>query len=446
MQHALYSVLFALSILALPSICLAALKPPTPEKVSSDWGTCDAHPANLPDVVPVLMKEWKFKQRDPSRYQFQPSLYVPRMAEPYYALDSDANSAKLKGYDFFQYAWVPEAGIETDTVELTLHRQAQVCLLLPAFKPFTKPTLTGYKSEGLAKLAGSTTLTYGFHKDRTLELRSSVFVFCKPVGTSATLPSPKWVAANLRGLPQSESRYMVLLSERDGSASAEPKAPDGLSITPGDACPKELHDSWVTKSDDPNDTEIADMTFPTWHPLWDPCYWCTYGHEHGSNAPALTGIKPLYSYPSYKNGKENEQHEGHKTLVLDVGKYYFTYQVHSDLATQHRFFARFHSGGFYITDKSSGELLARVIHKIDYGTIQGNLGGYEDSDGKEINSKRFYVRPEVAASIAKEMQGLSDRNIRVNIINGNVRSRLDPKYTYRQGNLVMVSVNNGATG
>jgi hypothetical protein len=430
-------------LMAAVIICATALQPPVSSRTTSstDWGSCTAHPAKLPGgggVVPVLVKEWNFKQRDPTRYQFQPSVYLPRLTESYYSPVDEQAPDKYKGFDFFHYIWVSEAGVEADTVEIKLNRPGHVCLLLPAFKPFTKPTLTGYRSEGLARLVGSPTIKYGYYKDKSLEMRGSVYLFCRNVGVKFNLPSAKWVEANLKGLPHSEARYMVLLAETDGKPSAEPLAPAGMTIVPGAPCPKELHNAWVATSDDPNDTEIADMTFATWHPLWDPCYWCTYGHEHGSNAPALTGVKPLYSYPGYKNGKEIEQHEGHKSFVLDVGQYYLTYQVHSDLATQHRFFGRFHSGGFYITDKRSGELLARVIQKVDFGTIQANVGGYEDNGGVQFNSKREYVRPSEATLVTNGMQGTADRNIRVNIINGNIRSKLDPKYTYHLGNLVMV--------
>jgi hypothetical protein len=180
------------------------------------------------------------------------------------------------------------------------------------------------------------------------------------------------------------------------------------------------------------------MKFPTWHPVWDPCYWCTYGHEHGSNAPALTGIKPMLSYPSLKNANENEQHEGHKVFVFEIGRYFFIHIVHVDLATEHRFFVRRHSGGFVITDKYTGELLAYVLQKVDFGTMKARVGGYTDLNGADVNSRVIYLWPKQAAIVDMDKQGSSDRSILLNIINGNIRSQLDPRYTYRVRNLFTV--------
>jgi hypothetical protein len=147
----------------------------------------------------------------------------------------------------------------------------------------------------------------------------------------------------------------------------------------------------------------------------------------------------MFSYPSLKNGNEDEQHEGHKSFVFSVGSYMFAYIVHSDLATQHRFFARVHSGGFIVTDAKSGAVLAKVIQKVDFGALKVRVGGYTNSRGQDINSHTEYVHPEIGAQVEKDMQGVSDRSILINIVNGNVRSRFEKQYTYRVGNFAMVS-------
>jgi hypothetical protein len=422
-----------------------ALQPPRPSLAPANWGSCEAHPGKDAGIVPsnvrpVLVRRWDYKQRD-STYVFMPSVYLPRMQDPYYYPSKEPQSTKYKGFDFYQTLW-PEgaANIETDTISITLHRAARIYLVMPAFSVPKGAYLPGFKVEGLARINKPKSEVFcGLYKDRSVPLRTSVVLFSRLVGTRFQLPSPAWIRRQLKGIFVPDTRYQVLLSEADGSASVQPIFNYPLTIQPGQRCPSILHDTWFTTNDDPNDADISRLRFPTWHPLWDPCYWCTYGHEHGSNSPAITGIKPMFSYPALKNGGEYEQHEGHKIFVFEFGRYYFAYVIHCDLSTQHRFFARVHSGGIIITDKNTRELLVYTIQKVDFGTLKVRIGGYTNLDGVDVNSKVVYIWPLVAATVDKSKQGVSERSILINIINGNVRSQLDPRYTYRLRNLFVVS-------
>ena len=74
--------------------------------------------------------------------------------------------------------------------------------------------------------------------------------------------------------------YWLLLAEAGGVPSAPPAQARSPAALPNQRCPAWVHDQYTVVVDG--------VRFATWHRQIDPMYWCSFGHEHGSD-PALFG-------------------------------------------------------------------------------------------------------------------------------------------------------------
>lgn len=115
------------------------------------------------------------------------------------------------------------------------------------------------------------------------------------------------------------------------------------------------------------------MEFRTWHPLWDPCYFCSYLHEHGSSSPDLMGYQPTYGYTALKNRHQQESHHGFKDAIIETGSDNLYISVH----------ARHHTLVIVAVNKKTRQTDAELAYKADFGTLMA----------RERNGDRVPVSP-----------------------------------------------------
>lgn len=142
--------------------------------------------------------------------------------------------------------------------------------------------------------------------------------------------------------------YIVMLAEQNGAPSAAPSVPTSQETPkPNSACPTWVHDQYIITGPD-------GKQYRTWHPQIDPVYWCTFGHEHGSD-PSLAGsaYKVAFGYTATLGGM-SEPHTGFKINVF-----------------------RNPSGGFWVINQhfgTSGVGRACVsMHTVDMALVQNNV-------------------------------------------------------------------------
>lgn len=394
------------------------------------YGSCSGHPAYTEGMKGVIVRSWKHSQNPRDKFLFWPSAYLPRQTSHVYAPVDDPSSTKYAGMDMFWTFF--HTGYDGNSVSMKFNRGAKVHLVLatslPEINVGERVGLPGWESEGWVKLTeGDTMVSYGVRsKNREFEIPSEGYMFSKVVDDSITLPTMDWIRANRIGIPYSNI-FSILISEADGTASEEPPTPPGVPrIIPGERCPDQLHNMWVTDGDDPNDPDIAGRKWATWHPMMDPCYWCGYNHEHGSNSAQYTGMRPMYDYNAWKNDREDESHEGFKSICIDYKGYYVVYDIHAKLSDTRRFFTRFHSGVFSIFEKDSGRLMVRLATKLDYGLIRVQL--------KNLDMMTLPIsRPDEEQILREGRETDKDRSMIVNVLSSQDRGSLDPSYLYRPG-------------
>lgn len=145
--------------------------------------------------------------------------------------------------------------------------------------------------------------------------------------------------------PNGSQNYFVLLGEQTGVASSPPAVPAGQTVpVPNTACPTWVHDQYVAVGPD-------GKSYPTWHPKIDRTYWCSFGHEHGSD-PALAGVnssgkpvyQPLYGYIQTLD-EHVEPHAGYKTHAVKdrTTGHWWLWTVHMGSSGQGRVCQQFHS-------------------------------------------------------------------------------------------------------
>jgi len=142
-----------------------------------------------------------------------------------------------------------------------------------------------------------------------------------------------------------------------------------MVIKAGGRCPKALHDKWVARHSDRSDPQTQHLSFKTYHPLWDPCFFCSYGHEHGSNAPDLMGYHPTYGYTALKNYKQAESHNGFKDAVVNLPTHWLYISVHAQLSLMGRFRTRNHTMVWVARNKAPGQIDAELSFKGDFGDL-----------------------------------------------------------------------------
>lgn len=120
--------------------------------------------------------------------------------------------------------------------------------------------------------------------------------------------------------------YYVLLQEANGSNPQPPSQLHSPAAQPNQPCPAWVHDQYMTTD------SFSGKTFPTWHPQIDPVYFCTFGHDHGSDpslfpVPGWGTLHPLYGYADDKMGM-SEAHEGFKDYVVQTGNQIWFFEQH----------------------------------------------------------------------------------------------------------------------
>lgn len=155
--------------------------------------------------------------------------------------------------------------------------------------------------------------------------------------------------------------YTVLFAEVDGEPSLPPSAPAGLELpTPNAVCPAWVHDQYLAQGFD-------GLMYRTWHPQIDPVYWCYFGHSHGSDPALFAGVADAtFDYYADKGGRQ-EPHEGFKVFVVNSENYSMRFVVHLGSSDDGRICARVHTYDLAVADRRSGELLADLRLKSDFG-------------------------------------------------------------------------------
>jgi hypothetical protein len=227
-----------------------------------------------------------------------------------------------------------------DWLRLNLNRDATVAIVWKK----TASWLSGW-TKGATPLAdGSSTYTKSF-----------------PAGDVA-LPSPG----------KDNGSYIVLLAEKDGKASVAPGLPVGIDAASPLPTPNEVCPSWVNnlyKSEAPNA-----KSYLSWHPQIDPVYWCYFRHEHGSD-PSLIGLPGIpLEYIADVNSNQAEVHEGFKGFVIRDEKtgYGWYFNVHAETGDLHRVCTRKHTVTVTVTKLDTGEIVAQLGYKGDFGASIGN--------------------------------------------------------------------------
>jgi hypothetical protein len=171
--------------------------------------------------------------------------------------------------------------------------------------------------------------------------------------------------------------YLVLIAEKDGKPSVAPGLPAGVDATSPLPVANEVCPSWVNnlyKSDAPNG-----KSYLSWHPQIDPVYWCYFRHEHGSD-PSLIGLPGIpLEYVANVNSNQAEVHEGFKGFAIRDEKtgYGWYFNVHAETGDLHRVCTRKHTVTVIVTKLDTGEIVAQLGYKGDFGASIGNrdVGG-----------------------------------------------------------------------
>ncbi len=346
---------------------------------------------------------------------FPNSFYQPRYTEhAYFPYDKTVASDKYEGLDLF--VTNSDGNAASDMVTLHFQRPARVYLLVPrsgrAFRNREPASMDGWKSEGWAVLKSGCVeeeTEFGVMKPSPLKARfdKQMYVFSNEGKESDEVKLPSFnhlsrqVANSRRG-----GRFLTLVAEEDGMAVVKATNPINFpNIEAGKHCPPELHDAWYTRGDsrDPHTPEIGYRTF---HPLWDPCYWCSYDHEHGSDPVELMGYTPKFGYTALKNGKvvdgvyrgQDESHNGFKGMVLELEDNLFMYfQVHALLSDARRYHARTHTVVIAVTRKVRNhvDILMELSFKADFGfaTVNTKKRGNDPLTDTDKQMKQHGVRP-----------------------------------------------------
>ena len=250
--------------------------------------------------------------------------------------------AGYEGWDVLETPWSDYS--KPDWLHLSLNRGARVTVVWDLDR--SAGWLKGWEQ-------GETTLNVN-GKERTYATYSKSF--------------PKGEVV-LGGTGKDNGRYTVLLTEQEG-VSTEPPLPAGIPEAdrpqPNGICPSWLHSAYQATGPD-------GAQYRGWHPQIDPVYWCHFGHEHGSD-PALVGYAAKFNYTAVQNGNQAEQHPGFKGFALrdeeqGLGWYF---NVHATTGDIKRVCVSHHTVVIAVTDLKSGELLAELSYKGDFGGVVAN--------------------------------------------------------------------------
>ncbi|CDF38307.1 unnamed protein product [Chondrus crispus] len=206
-----------------------------------------------------------------------------------------------------------------------------------------------------------------------------VYVFSRQSGSdnSIVIPSSSWIQKHISARFRVFLNFQVRLSEANGRASPMPGYFQGSMVAPNQPCPSALHETWRVKMDDPHDPDTRGHYFQTWHPAWDPCFWCAYGHEHGSSPQHLMRYTPKYGYAAWKNDRESEADPGFKGFVFRVGVFNVFYMLHAQASTLRRVNEEYHTVQLVVKRADTGALMLDITQKASFGFLSAR-GRHDD--------------------------------------------------------------------
>ncbi len=430
----LFSATFVVASLLLASTCNAQESwqeqtDITRHSATAGYGKgmmCKDHPLkkHYKFVSGEIMRSWIFSKNKDGSQRWYRSAYKPR--HNFKLVSDDGSNKVIQNLDAFGVF----NGLrpEQDWVTLHFQRSAKVYMYVGSWDRITrKPYLSGWNYEGLFKAPSRDrqVWTSGKIGARSAEYRVHLrgVLFSKVVRDKVTIPTRHWVRQNVRNAKVGDGYYNIFIAEANGRPTYAPRKPwQFRGIQPGKLCPERLHNWWRVPGEDPNDRYIRGRLFNTWHPLWDPCFWCSYGHEHGSSAPLIMDYYPRYDYTALKNFNQDEAHKGFKDYVFDFPKYYIYYGTHAHVSDYGRFETRFHTNVFVARNKRTWKIEMVLSFKSDYGSLI-----VRDKDRKKIG-----VTP-AQEKLRREI-GVPRKMRIVNVLNYN---RLSPRFLYRPRRILL---------
>jgi hypothetical protein len=306
----------------------------------------------------------------------------------YWGLTYKPRQSNFKGYEDWDMLQLPPQWykpdlLRPDWLRIGLNREAKLVVVWE-------------KSEGWLA---------GWQKSEALVSGKKTYFYSKnfPAG-EAMLGSP-----GKKG--DSGPNYVVLLAEKDGTASKEPPLPAGISERPlpNQTCPSWLENAWTLGQVYGPEALIEGQDYKTWHPQIDPIYWCYNAHDHGSD-PSLVKYRPAVEFVAKRFFNQPELHVGFKGFAIpdeETGLGWYI-NLHSETGVQTRACARFHTVVMAITRMSTGEKLVELGYKGDFGASKSNQGDNPTIGATCTDAKG---NPVTQAEIAK--QTVAEKNIRV---------------------------------
>ena len=350
--------------------------------------------------------------------------YHPRYTAHHWSPIDRPASKKYYGLDWFWANGDDDAAGSPAYVRLHLQRPAKVYLAVaPEWDAdFPDATLTGWNAEGwVQRPDDDEDFVSGIHQQYGRWLPTRMYIFSKRASGSLDLPEEKWIEANVKGIKTSGYWYLML-AEPNGDAPEAPANPAGVSaeIVPNQRCPDALHELWVTENTDDDDEDTRGRKWQTWHPMYDPCYWCGYDHEHGSSPKKFMDYEPKYGYVAWKNEREDESHEGFKGHVFRIGPYFVYWSIHVQTSSLRRIDVKLHTITFVVVHAATKELLVEVNHKGFFGFLATRVPDPGD----------FIALTEADQKLREELDEMDGkRNKRsINVID---LDNLDPRFEYR---------------
>lgn len=355
--------------------------------------------APLPQLAPVLSEHPLFKQGLSrsnlplvARYYWINEVSHnngTRDEAAYWGLKYQPRQSKYQGYEGWDLldipSWWSNRKSRSDWLRIQLNRPATVVVVWDS----TDLWLSGWKKGNPLTISNKSYNTY----TRDFEAGE--------------------IALGAAGSEQGDS-YLVLLAERGGTPSQEPPLPSGITEKPlpNQVCPDWLENAWTIK-------QVYGVTAPdgqdykTWHPQLDPIYWCYYGHDHGSD-PALVGYKPAFEYVAKRFNDQPELHVGFKGFAIrDEGANQGWYvNIHSETGVQTRACARFHTVVVAVTNLKTGELLAELAYKGNFGaTISNqndstvNLSCTDPKTGQQVTQAQIKAQTDSSKNLRVSLDG-----------------------------------------
>jgi hypothetical protein len=167
---------------------------------------------------------------------------------------------------------------------------------------------------------------------------------------------------------ETQDMYYVLLGEANGKPTPAPSQLGSPAAAPNQPCPQWVHDQYMTTAPD-------GKRYPTWHAPIDPVYWCSFGHEHGSDPRLFSPtFQPAYGYADALD-QMSEDHRGFKSYHVTVGNQDWYFTQHFQSASVAGACNSMHEVQIAEHDVGSSQLNANLQYVGNFGVAQANVGG-----------------------------------------------------------------------